>query len=95
MGGNHFLKLTPEEGRPHLFKATGDAGQKPKGQNPALRRVSGLANLKTNANKDAHAPPLPKFLKLTPDPPKNTGSNTREKPNLQLGPGEPARKSSG
>jgi hypothetical protein len=92
MGGNHFLKLIPEEGRPHVFKATGDADQKSEGQNPSLRRVSGIADLKTDANKDAA--PLPKFLKLTPDPPTNTGSNTGEKPNLQLGPGEPARKSS-
>ncbi|EXJ56941.1 hypothetical protein A1O7_07285 [Cladophialophora yegresii CBS 114405] len=38
---------------------------------------------------------LPKFLKLTPDPPKNTGSKSHDKPDLHLKPDQPACKSSG
>ncbi|KIW65467.1 hypothetical protein PV04_07725 [Phialophora macrospora] len=95
MDGNHFLRLTPEEGRPHVFKPTGGAVHKFEGQNPALRRVSGIADLKTNVDKHVHAPPLPKFLKLTPDAPKTTVGKASDKSGLQPSPGEPACKSSG
>ncbi|OCT49119.1 hypothetical protein CLCR_05318 [Cladophialophora carrionii] len=67
MEANRFLKLMPEEGRPHIPKSTTGPIHKLEGKDLfPIRRVSGLADLKSNANVDAS---LPKFLKLTPDPP--------------------------
>ncbi|ETI26030.1 hypothetical protein G647_02807 [Cladophialophora carrionii CBS 160.54] len=94
MQDSRFLKLTPEEPRPHVPKPTTGPIHRLEGTDLLpLRRVSGLADLKPSAKLDAS---LPKFLNLTPDPPKHSGSDAHNKrDHLQQGAEQPACKSSG